>query len=141
MRVSTPRMAALNQLNHNPENTMSERVVHLAGPPAGFHFKPHQEETRIVQRCLLCGEKLIEKVLKKGQKGRKAFWDPGDHVVLNNDGTAYSILPRDSGLLPKDSCAYLVESDPERELTDKEKEELAEDQEALKQENDDEEEE
>lgn len=96
------------------EYTMSTRVVHIAGHPIDLRFKKDQEQTRMIQRCMVCGELLIERILPKGYRKSNVpvrFWECDSFVIVDPEtGQAMQILPEGPGkLLPEDSCAYLVE--------------------------------
>jgi len=87
-------------------------VIHLAGPAVGLYFEADQEETRVIQRCVICGEKLMEKSVSKGKRKRASFFNEGQHVMVD-DEHKYGVLSLDSGILHKDSCAFLVEAEDE----------------------------
>lgn len=83
-----------------------DTVSHLAGPWITI-------EGRGIQRCLICGEKLID---TKGQASADGdntplFWGKGCfvQVTVNENPQRWSVLPDNGERLPKDSCIDLVE--------------------------------
>lgn len=83
---------------------MDDSVTHLAGPPITIG-------SRTIQRCSICGEKLIDCDLRnlmvpEGEKHEALVWQIGR--LVQKEGNRSSVLP-DSNELPEDSCISMVE--------------------------------
>lgn len=109
-------------LTHTQEpDTMTEKIVHLAGPVTALQFTKDQTETRAIQRCLLCGELLLDKrVIIRKKRVKARFWAVGDWIVKDDTGSTTSILGPDNGMLPTNTCAHAVEPPKFPELSDDE---------------------
>lgn len=86
-------------------------VTHIAGAPItlGGNYP------RVIQRCSLCGEKLVDSkgmmapVGPDGTAPSVGTWEVGRLIqVEGGNPTRFSLLP-DSEQLPDDSCLALVE--------------------------------
>ena len=70
---------------------------------------------RTIQRCALCGEKLIDSKNQAGVIGPNgelpgvATWQPGRLVSVSGGNPSRSVLLPDAERLPDDSCIDLVE--------------------------------
>lgn len=88
---------------------MSETLTHIAGVAINIGG-------RKIQRCSLCGEKLIDALNQAaplnhdGSVPLASVWECGRLVQCATDGNPrrWSLLP-DTDQLPEDSCLALVE--------------------------------
>jgi hypothetical protein len=87
---------------------MMETVTHIAGPAITACG-------RTIQRCSLCGEKLVDDkncampLREDGTADSIGTWEVGRLVqVEGGNPTRYSLLP-DTDKLPEDSCLALLE--------------------------------
>lgn len=79
-------------------------VTHIAGPAINA-------AGRTIQRCSLCGEKLVDDKDCAAPEGSGPIgtWQVGRLVQVEaGNPTRYSLL-EDTDVLPKDSCLELVE--------------------------------
>jgi hypothetical protein len=84
-------------------------VTHIAGPAITACG-------RVVQRCSLCGEKLVDSkgcampIQEDGTPDTIGTWEVGRLVQVSVDcnPTSYVLLP-DTDRLPDDSCLELIE--------------------------------
>lgn len=86
-------------------------VTHIAGPAITIH----DSGDRVIQRCSLCGEKLIDSlgmaapINPDGSAPQVCVWEVGRLIqVTPGNPTQYLLLPP-SHKLPDDSCLCLVE--------------------------------
>lgn len=86
-------------------------VSHIAGPAITI-----MGAERVIQRCSLCGEKLIDSkgmaapLNPDGSAPQVCVWEVGRFVqVTEGNPTMYLLLPP-SQKLPDDSCIVLVEN-------------------------------
>jgi hypothetical protein len=79
-------------------------VTHVAG---------HKVEVagRTIQRCALCGDKLIDDLNEARPEGSgpTPTWEPGRLVRVTAGNPQSSVLLPDTDQLPDDSCIDLVE--------------------------------
>ena len=85
-------------------------VTHIAGPAMTVG-------NRTIQRCCLCGEKLIDDknqmspINPDGTIDKTPTWEPGRLIqtTVNTNPTQYILLP-DTDKLPPDTCLDLIEN-------------------------------
>ena len=84
-------------------------VTHMAGPYVVI-------QNRVIQRCLICGEKLADMLIRKASvpslKNLPGVWEPYCYVRFNTDDTVVSKTIIDIGVemeFPDDWCLSLVE--------------------------------
>ena len=88
---------------------MTETVTHIAGVPITVCG-------RVIQRCSLCGEKLVDSkncamlLEEDGSTPIMPTWEVGRlvQVSVGENPARYLLLP-DTDRIPKDSCLELVE--------------------------------
>ncbi len=89
-------------------------VTHLAAPAFRLSDGDHE---RVIQRCMICGEKLCDSLnaamplRPDGTADSFPTWPPGRMVqaTVGGNPTRWLLLDEDDGRLPKDSCLELVE--------------------------------
>lgn len=89
---------------------MTQTVTHFIGPPVAM-------DGRLIQRCAICGEKLLDIFMPKsgdGANGKVAYvsvWPVGEYLHYSGvDGEDPSLMAKISGHeLPADCCISLVE--------------------------------
>jgi hypothetical protein len=90
-------------------------VTHIAGPALRFYLNGEKRMPRIIQRCSVCGEKLVDNIRtsvpldEHGRATEIGTWEVGVFVqVTAGNPTQYTTLP-DTDKIPDDSCLELVE--------------------------------
>ncbi len=77
---------------------------------AGFFVRI---EDRLIQRCALCGEKLIDVRLGRVETDVSGepypTWDAGAHVVIDDNNNRMQVHRNPAAGLPADSCLSMVE--------------------------------
>jgi hypothetical protein len=96
---------------------MDATVSHLAGPAITFACKNPRHVPRIIQRCSVCGQVLIDNIRQAaplnedGTPPKTPTWEVGRFIqVTPGNPTEYRMLEDDSDKLPADSCLELVEA-------------------------------
>jgi hypothetical protein len=91
-------------------------ITHIAAPWISING-------RLIQRCGVCGEKLIDSknktiAIPKGMKGDEGpekligTWQPGALVraTVDQNPTQFTLLHADEGFYPEDGCIESVEA-------------------------------
>lgn len=82
---------------------MRDTITHIAGPPITACG-------RLIQRCSLCGEKLVDSKNTASPDGRgPGTWQVGRLVQVTEGNPQRWTLLDDTEKLPDDSCLELVE--------------------------------
>lgn len=82
---------------------MMDSVTHIAGHSITVRG-------RLIQRCALCGEKLVDSLNTASPDGRPiGTWEVGRFVNVTFGNPSRSVVLENSDKLPDDSCLSLVE--------------------------------